>query len=254
MWEFSLNLTSENKEIASSIQNSLSLSLSPINGLITSSEQGNIISILIAVENQYAEELKSVISSLITEVICTKFKADFLNNYLFLPLQDKAGLFAFKKALLNFDKQTDKYIIKKSLCLSNTLFLESFFEFRLTKLKEKWTELVALSNDNKDFLVCRESFIDLLKFLVDNLDICEDEISVIKEDDGYRIIDCANKFYTNRIISQEKVVSSVIELSPQRINLYFDQSSNETNLLERIFEERIIINREKTNIKTIKFN
>lgn len=254
MWEFSLNLTSKNETIATSIQKSLSLSLDSINGLVTSSNNGNIFSILIAVENQYEQRLKGLLSSLISEVICTKFKSDFLNEYLFLPMQDKSGLFAFKKALINFDRQTDKYIIKKELNLSNTLFLESFFDFRLKKLKEKWAELVALSNDNRDFLVCRESFIDLLKFLVDNLDICEDEISVIKENDGYRIVDCDNKFYTNRIISHEKVVSSVIDLSPQKINLYFDQSSNETNLLERIFEERIIINREKTNIKTIKFN
>lgn len=254
MWEFSLNMTGKNAMIATSIHKSLSLTLNTMNGFATLSDDGDFISILIAVDNQYEQRIKDILTSLIIDVICTKFKSDFLNEYLFLPVQDKSGAFAFKKALLNFDRQTDKYLIKKALCLSNTLFLESFFEFRLTKLKDKWTELVSLSNDNRDFFVCRESFIDLLKFLVDNLDICEDEISVIKEGNGYRIVDCNNKFYTNRLISHEKVVSSVIDLAPQKINLYFDQSSNETNLLERIFEERIIINKEKTNIKTIKFN
>lgn len=254
MWEFSLNLTCENKDLARSIQNTLSFSLYPVNGLITSSENGNIFSILIAVENQYEQQLKAILSSIISEIICTKFKSDFLNNYLNLPLQDKAGLFAFKKALLNFDKQTDQYIIKKALCLSNTLYLESFFAFRLQKLKEKWAELVSLSNENRDYLVCRESFIDLLKFLVDNLDICEDEISVIKEEQGYRITNCDNKYYTNRLISHEKVVSSIIDLSPQKIFLYCDQANNETNLLERIFEERIIINTKQSNIRTIKFS
>jgi len=89
----------------------------------------------------------------------------------------------------------------------------------------------------------------LLKFLVDNLDICENEIDIIKEQDGYRIINSDNSFYENRIISEEKVVSSVIDLSPQKINLYFQDGSYAINLLQRIFQERITINNETiTNI------
>ena len=159
---------------------------------------------------------------------------------------------AFKKALLNFDKETDKFIIKKNLDLSKDIFLEAFYQFKLKSLKEKWAELVALSNENREYLVSSDSFIDLLKFLVDNLDICENEISIVKESEGYRIFSSDNIPEENKLLTEELVVSSVIDLSPQRINLYFNETSKAITLLEKIFEERIIINDSLQNIKNFK--
>ena len=254
MWEFSLNLKTENFELAKYFHNALFSYVKAVEGVLTSHEENGFISILIAVPNVKSEQVKSMLLCTITEVICTKFKSDFLNQALMLPELDNASLYAFKKALLNFDRETDKFIIKKNLVLENNLYLESFYRFRLKSLLDKWEELVSLSNENKEYLISKESFIDLLKFLVDNLDICEEEISVVKEKGGYRIYaDDIN--IPNNLISDESMVSSVIDLSPQKINLYFSETSNEINLLERIFEERIIINNTSfQNIKKFKMN
>lgn len=254
MWEFSLNFKSENYEIAKYVHNCLQHSTKGMGGFVTSHEENGVISVLIAVENCFAERVKSQLTAVVVEVICSKYKADFLNCYLSLPMQDKVGIHAFKKALLNFDRETDKYIIRRALVLTNSLYIDSFYSFKLKPLQEKWEELVNLANENKDFLVSRESFIDLLKFLVDNLDICEEEISVVKEGEGYRIINSANSYYTNHLISEEKVVSSIIDLSPQKINLFFSETSGAITLLERIFEERVCVNSDHSNIKTFKLS
>ena len=254
MWEFSLNFKSENAELSTYVYKILSGYIKSLNGVITSNEENGNISILIAVKEDDKEKLKLILTNSIIEIICTKFKADFLNKALVLPELDKASIYAFKKALLNFDKETDKFIIRKNLILEDTLYLESFYYFKLRSLHDKWEELVNLSNENKEYLISRESFIDLLKFLVDNLDICEDEISVVKENGGYRIFseECE---YTNKLISEDSMVSSVIDLSPQKINLYFSETSNAINLLEKIFEERITINQNSLhNIKKFKLN
>ncbi|MBQ8792795.1 MAG: hypothetical protein IJZ62_04205 [Clostridia bacterium] len=252
MWEFSLNFKSENFEIAKFVHNSLIESAHWI--YVTSSESEGTISVLVAVEEEFQDKIKSILSAVVTEIICTKFKSDFLNRYLTLPLQDEVGLHAFKKALLNFDRETDRYIVKRALTFNHSLYVESFYAFKLRSLQEKWEELVHLSNENRDYLISKESFIDLLKFLVDNLDICENEIGIIKEKEGYRIINCENSFYIDKVISEEKVVSSVIDLSPQKINLYFQDTSYAINLLQRLFEERITINSEKSKIKTFKLS
>lgn len=254
MWEFSLNFKSENFEIAKYVHNCLQATTKGMGGFVTSHEDNGLINVLIAVEDVFEPRIKGQISAVVTEIICTKYKADFLNLHLALPLQDQVGLQAFKKALLNFDRETDKYIVRRALSLNSSLYLDSFYMFKLQPLQDKWGELVALSNENRDYLISKESFIDLLKFLVDNLDICENEISVVKEEEGYRIIDCENSYYTNKLISEEKVVSSVIDLSPQKINLYFQETSGAITLLERIFEERISVNRQKCDIKTFKLS
>ncbi|MBQ8908879.1 MAG: hypothetical protein IJY90_01115 [Clostridia bacterium] len=250
MWEFSLNFKSENFEIAKYVHNTLKELAKWM--FVTSSENNGTISVLVAVEDDHQDKTKSMLCGIVTEIVCTKFKADYLNRHLALPMQDEVGLHAFKKALLNFDRETDKYLVKRALTFSGSLYIESFYAFKLRPLQEKWEELVRLSNENRDYLISRESFIDLLKFLVDNLDICEDEIGILKEEEGYRIINCDNSFYTNKIISEEKVLSSVIDLSPQKIKLYFQDGSYAINLLQRVFEERVVVNNEKNNIKTFK--
>ncbi len=255
MWEFSLNFKTENFEIAKQVHNTLLNYISTIDGVVTSHEEDGTIFVLLAVKEKFKEKLKLILTNTISEIICTKFKSDFLNKYLVLPELDKASICAFKKALLNFDRETDRFIIKKNLVLEKNLYVESFYYFRLKSLQTKWEELVSLSNENKEYLISRESFIDLLKFLVDNLDICEEEISVVKEKGGYRIYTYDNENLTNNLISEDVMVSSVIDLSPQKINLYFNEMTGAISLLERIFEERIIINESSNqNIKTFEIN
>lgn len=254
MWEFSLNLKTENFDIAKFFHKTLCSHVKKLGGMITSHEDNGFISILIAVPEKESEEIKGLILAVVSEVICVQFKSDFLNKSLLLPELDNASLFAFKRALLNFDRETDKYIIKKNIVLDHSLFLESFYRFRLKSLIDKWEELVSLSNENRECLISKESFIDLLKFLVDNLDICEDEISIVKEKDGYRIWTENNLIFESNI-SDESIVSSVIDLSPQKINLYLNETTSEISLLERIFEERITINNSSfQNIKKFKMN
>ena len=252
MWEYSINLKDNNSELANVISNSLSSTIKSFDGVVTSHEENGYISILVGVDEKYSDATCSIIVSCITEIICTKFKWNFLDKRLYLPEHDEIGMLAFKKALLNFDKETDKFIVKKNLDLNKDLFLESFYHFKLQTLKNKWEELVTLSNENREYLISSDSFIDLLKFLVDNLDICEEEISIVKEKEGYKIYTEDEKQYLNKVFSEDLIVSSVIDLSPQKINLYCEDSSVAINLLERLFEERIVVN--KPNLKCIHYH
>ena len=255
MWEFSLNFKTENIELANKILKTLTNYVEVVEGVVTSHVDNGEICILIAAKEEYAEKVKNIIANSVIEIICNNFKNDYLDKYLILPELDKTSVNAFKKALLNFDKETDKFIIKKNLLLDKNLYVESFYRFKLKALQDKWEELVNLSNENKEYLISRDSFIDLLKFLVDNLDICEEEISVVKENGGYRIYTLDDEILSENLISEEGMVSSVIDLSPQKINLYFNEMSGAINLLERIFEERIIINKNSlTNVKKFKLN
>ena len=214
-----------------------------LSGFVTLHEENGYIQILIAIQEEKMELGKRAITSCIVDVICNDYKLDFLNKHLLIPCQDRIGMLAFKKAVLHFDSETDKFILRKTLELkSDNTYLASFYQFKLKALKGKWNELVSLANENREYLLSDESFVDLLKFLVDNLDICEDEISIVKEEGGYRIY-TDNSDYSHTLINEENIVSSVIDLSPQKINLYFNENSSAINLLKQIFVERISINK-----------
>ncbi len=243
MWEFSLNLRTENFSLAKQLYLSIKQFSEKTGGVVTSHEDKGYICILIGVKKALKQEYESFLSKIITETICTYYKNEFLNNNLILPRHDKIGLLAFKKALLNFDRETDFYIIQRNLTFDNNLYLESFYEFKLISLKSKWGELVGLANENRDYLMSTDSFLDLLKFLIDNLDIGEEEVDIIEEKDGYKLYlgkdDVYNDDYSNKLLNEEGLISSIIDLAPQRINLYCHNNNNATKLLEQIFAQRI---------------
>src|SRR5699024_9332215 len=113
------------------------------------------------------------------------------------------------KALINFDKETDYFLISKALNFNEFLYLESFYQFKLIKLRDKWSELIRLANENRDYLVSSDAFFDLLKFLIDNLDICKDEIDVVEEGDGYHIYEEGEK---SMPMNSSALISSLIDL------------------------------------------
>ena len=159
MWEISLNLLSENFALGNILLKAIIPPIQELGGVVTKNEDNGYFSILVGVSERDKHQVSMILSSCIIELICTNFKLDFLNKHLFLPEHDKIGMTAFKKALLNFDKETDKFIIRKNLNLDQDVFIESFYHFRLKPLQDKWAELVALSNENRDYLISSESFI-----------------------------------------------------------------------------------------------
>lgn len=254
MWEFSLNFKTENCFLAQKVFVDLKEYFESLCGFVTLHEENDYIKVLIAIDEEKTEFGKRAIISCVEDLICNDFKMDYLNKFLLIPCPDKIGALAFKKALLNFDSETDRFIIRRALDLKSDIYVESFYQFKLKSLKNKWGELVALANENRDYLLGGDSFVDLLKFLVDNLDICEDEISIVKEDGGYRIY-TGNNIYSHSLINEDNIVSSVIDLSPQKINLCFNENSIAINLLKQIFNERITINKISfQNIEKIKSN
>ncbi len=238
MWELSLNLV--NEELAERISSSLKSISKKFGGIVTSNKINGHICILVGVDKSKRQQVEVILSRAITQIICTYYKSSFLDKYLFIPKQDKSMVVAFKKALLNFDRETDYYIIQNNLNFNRDIYLDSFYEFRLKKLKDKWTELVALANENREYLITTDAFLDLLKFLVDNLDICEEEVSIVEEEDGYKIyssIDDGSQI----VYGEEGLISSIIDMSPQKINIYCKAMTKATELLEKIYDERIVV-------------
>lgn len=240
MWELSISVNSKNVEIAKFIYQTLKAQTAEFGAVVTCYEEFENIYILIGCPVNEKARIKSIIERCVIKVICNFYKDRFLTENLRLPLHEKMSLMAFKKALINFDKETDFYIISKNLVLEKNLHLDSFYFFKLKALREKWAELISLANENSDYLVSNEAFFDLLKFLIDNLEVCEEEINVFEDDNGYFITpqnsqdDCSYES-----LSKEGLVSSLIELCPKKINLFCRSDDNTAGFLSKIFEERV---------------
>ena len=252
MWELSISVASKNIDIAKFVYQTLKSQTQEFGAVVTCYEQFDNFYILVGCEILEQSRVSLAIERCVIKVICNFYKEQFLSENLRLPFHDVIGLTAFKKALINFDKETDFYLISKNLCLEKNLHLDSFYNFKLKTLREKWSELITLANENSDYLVSNEAFFDLLKFLIDNLEICEEEISVFQEENGYSIKTKNVEQFSN--LSNESLVSSIIELCPKKINFFCKSDDNTAGFLSKIFDERINVCYNKNLEKVDKFS
>lgn len=240
MWELSISVSSKNLDIAKFVYQTLKSQTAEFGAVVTCYEQFENFFIVIGCPIEEQQRTSAIIERCIIKVICNFYKEKFLTENLHLPLHENISLTAFKKALINFDKETDFYIISKNLELSTNLHLDSFYFFKLKTLREKWAELITLANENSDYLVSNDAFFDLLKFLIDNLEIGEDEISVFEDENGYSIkAENSVDGCEYEKLSKEGLVSSLIELCPKKINLFCRSDDNTAGFLSKIFEERV---------------
>lgn len=240
MWEFSIQMDSAKRDMAEFIYSSLKIFIDDFEGVITSFEQGGKISIVIACPKIEKSRLQYHVSDCISKAICIYLKSYFLEQKLKIPQKSDIEIYTFKKALVSFDRETDRFLINKYIVLDKNLVIESFFHFKLQPLKEKWEELVRIANDNSTYLLSDDSFVELLKFLVDNIEFSIDEIGVCFSQNKIDIVDFkGNKIVEN--VNEFSLVDNFLLMSPRKINW---DLSKKLPFIEKVFEKRIVYVRE----------
>ncbi len=245
MWEFCINLSDKNILVSKKIYLSIKEFCKEYNGFVTTYERCGNISILVSADNCDENRYKHFICNLISDVICEDFKLKFLEENLSLPNLDAISKNAFLQALLSFDREADKYIVQKLLNLENSIDVEAFYFFKLGVLKDKWKELVQIANDNKAYLSSNETLVELLKFLVNNLELKNETINMLQDDGKVMFYDTNfNLLKENNILDKDidsTIISNLIAFAPKYVNIYCGENfnSNLISLLKQIFDNRI---------------
>lgn len=244
MWEFCVRFSNQKKDMKLYLENKIGAFISECDGIITSQEISGEFSITIACNECEKYRLILVLENLISDAICYFYKKDFLDKNMRIIKGDKMTQDAFLTALLYFDKETDKYIVNKYLNIEEMLNIDGFYFFKLNSLRKKWDELIDIANDNDVYLYSNETFLELIKFLVDNIEIKKDVVNLVPTDKECEIFD--SKFEEikdlNKVGNDEhSTISYLIELSPKNINIYSAEKLpyNLKTLICRLFEKRV---------------
>ena len=254
MFEFQIVVPQSKKIIATKIYENLKEATIQLKSIITTYSENNKEYIVVACENIEKPRIVFIITDVISEIINGFYKLEFIEKNLMLPIKDNINLCAFKKALVAFDKETDKYIIGRELKINKNLFLDEFFNFRLKQLKRKWMEIIKMANDNAGYLLCNDTFIDLLKFLIENIEISRDTVNVLKKGDEFIIcdeqfneieVDRCTSINENDVVKDQNIslITNLISLSPKKIILHCNicENSPVLSLISQIFDKRICV-------------
>lgn len=244
MWEFCISVDKNKLEIKNFMYEKCIAFMNEYSGVATIDENQISYNILLAINEYEKNRLVIFLRNLIDEVICFFYKKDFLCENLILNIQDEMTKQAFIFSLLYFDKETDKFIVNKYLNLDKKLDLDGFYNFRLSSLKDKWRELIDIANQNEIYLYSDDTFTELIKFLIDNLEIQSDVINIMQKDNSYAIYDSnfnPINIYKETNKNEGNLMAEIITMCPKNINIYCsDIMPNKLkDLICKLFEKRV---------------
>ena len=249
MWEYCI--TFEDDASANYFKNKMYKVVKNYNGVITKFINNNYIKILIAIPIIERFKIHNNIREKIAETILVNFKREYILSKLNFDITKAIDMQIFLKALVVFDSETDKAIIYERLKFDSNLIVNSFINFKLSFLKRKWEELIDLANDNYIYLLNKDSFLELIKFLISNLEYRYYVINIFTKKDCYLLCDIKGQKITdylvgNGVIYDEKaLLTSLIALNPEKIIIHNNILINDKliKLLYDLFSNRIEISK-----------
>lgn len=245
-WEFKLICDISKSASIEHIKNRLKTHLTDCNIITTTIYSKNNITLLIGCSNTQKMVIKKLLYSLIADVILNIYKAEYLKSQFNFQLKDDLLLKSFLKGLVCFDSDLEKEIIYSKLIKFDKINLESFINFRLRFLKNKWEDLVALANDNYLYLLSGGNFFELMKFLLSNLDCKVDKLEVNLNKEEFNLLSSGKAlelpFMANNK-DQEDLVTSIVSLCPKYITIYNGKTLNADieSFLYKLFDNRLQI-------------
>ncbi|MDD4211509.1 MAG: sporulation protein YtxC [Clostridia bacterium] len=247
MWELTILFSKCDEIFINTLKKLLLKSFKNSKFICTTLDEKTQTKLLVACENSQKTKLKKILDEVLSELFVTDYKERYLKSNLTLTNIDEISLKAFIKALVCFDKEYDKNFVIQKLNYSGTLYIQSFFAFKLKSLKQKWKDICELTNDNSMFLKTEGIFLELLKFLIKNLKIKEKTVNIIYKNNTYKFLDENNKKIKlqNELNEEEEIflITNLITLNPKAINLYCDSSIKvkTLNLLNELFGSKITL-------------
>ncbi|MBO5884208.1 MAG: hypothetical protein J6Q51_00255 [Clostridia bacterium] len=244
MWEFCITVEKDKYCIKNYIHKQLTMYVQNFGGVVTILEKDNFVDILVACNKFEKHRLILFLQETISEVICYYYKKDFLSEYLHINIGDKITKQAFIYSLLFFDKETDKYIVCKYLNIENRINISGLYNFKLRTLKDKWKELIEIANENEIYLYSDETFMELIKFLIDNIEVKSDVINIMSTEDSYAVFDSNFDKINNENVDlniEENILAQLITMCPKIINIYCSEllPNRLKTLICKLFEKRV---------------
>ena len=247
MWEYWLSVDENKCQDLKCLQQAIAADIKKVGGKLALVFGGGTAKLWLRVSETHKKSIKKKITGLVADMILQVYKLEYLTNNFKFKTTNDINMQAFVKALVVFDWDIDKQIILRMLMDMDSVVVDAFVNFKLGILKTKWNDLVNLANDNIAYLMSSDTFIELLKFLISNLDFRTNEVNVFCTNCTYTLKDgrglpikqgqCDVKGCNDAFL-----VTSLIALSPQKIKVHIDNFEGAVvNLLFNLFNDRIII-------------
>lgn len=186
MYETTIYVEARNKHFLNYIKDTVGNKVKDINGVLATLDKEKMSYLSIACDEMYMKPLKDDLLCLVGNVFSLGYKNQYFREKLHIDSDSDLLTDSLINTMCIFDSNLDKKAVTKSLtkCGFDVLGLDGYYNFRLNELKEKWNEIIDLSNANDIILTQERTMREFLKFLIDAIPIQSKMMTVILCEDG----------------------------------------------------------------------
>ncbi|MEG1922968.1 MAG: hypothetical protein RR307_00725 [Clostridia bacterium] len=200
----------------------------------------------IYVDNEYRDKIEFGLKNNIAEVIALGFKADYLSEK--LKFTDDSLL---NRTLVNtmsiFDNEIDKKMALNGLNGLEALSLDGYFQFKLKALKNRWDEIINVTNKNGMISYNDYIKIEFLQYLMQSIPTLVNYVRLDMTLYGFVLYDSTNRELNTiplmkcfPIDKEEELLYNLICLSPKSVCITGDDnclSEQFVNLFNSLFND-----------------
>ena len=128
--------------------------------------EDNYTRLVCAIDNSKADYLEYILKCFLSTNVLTKFKKSFINSILHLENDIKSKVLL--QCLINYDIEADKTYFLSKLDFNENIYINSFINFKLQLLINKWKEISTLTKENSTILDVESIFYSLIRFVSEN--------------------------------------------------------------------------------------
>lgn len=211
--------------------------------ILTDYETSDTYTIMFACEDVHLSILNNIVAQNLANFYLDRYKKFYLERNLNLSAIQKMFVPAYICALVQFDAFTDREIATDADYTSEKIAVIPFLYFRLQSLIARWETIIELTNENIAAINKTNAVIDLLSYLVRNLQSHKKELSLQFTERGIKIYDNENLSFQSETQSQNDIANMIavlVKLSPQRLIVKSANPNSHAETVRRIFCEKIV--------------
>ncbi len=240
MWNYNLIINPKFKKQTME----LSQKLNNISGTQSKLEKNKeYINLTISANNVH--KIKETILTNIAYFIVDIYKSEFFYNTLKNQPLPKTHKECLCKALTLFDIETDIFLTLTQLTEKDRVVVDSFYVFKMGKLRQKWQEFANVSCLNSPMLKNSDIYVEFLKFLYNCIIPQTEVVNVYIKSTEFVFTDANSNTLISPINLQDEIglITNLIYLAPKVVNLHcINQISNKAfKALYYIFNKKINI-------------
>lgn len=236
MFQLSLCVSGLNEDYIDKSKKDLKNKIISLDGVFSLYEKGDFTYFLI-VSNKNTEKIINLVKSFIFDAIINCFKLKLIVENLKYDFEKDIKYHALIQALLSFDSACDEeYLLSKIDLSSNEFYIESFYYFKCRLMREKWLQLIEITNQNSKLLNVEDNYLDVIRFLIEGIDKKQDIIIEAKEK-SFQV--CTNE-KVFLLESYKSLMDFIIKNNPKKICVK-NVDKKFVNFLKQLFSSRVIV-------------